>query len=158
MPLLACCCKAWAYTDFGGWLRIACEPTDTPRMARSRQTLKASGKLKEKPVASCVFEILKGFNCMHRSDIVHYDLKAINILTTKTRDVKQSDFGVLLNLRAMGREIKDVAGVPNWMVPEVIELKDASTKSLIWSGGCTVIELLVGRSPSGDIGNAMTGG
>ena len=55
----------------------------------------------------------------------------------------------------MQREIKDVAGVPNWMVPEVIELKDASTKSLIWSGRCTVIELLVGRSPYRDIGNAM---
>ena len=95
---------------------------------------------------------------MHRSDIVHYDLKAINILTTKTRDVKQSDFGVSLNLRAMEREIKDIAGVPSWMVPEVIELKDASTKSLLWSGGCTIIEPLIGCSPYGDIGNAMTGG
>jgi serine/threonine protein kinase len=88
---------------------------------------------------------------------VHCDLKAANILTTKTGNVKLSDFGVSLNLRAMEREIKDVAGTPNWMAPEVIELKGASTKSDIWSLGCTVIELLTGRPPYGDIGNAMTG-
>ena len=88
---------------------------------------------------------------------MHCDLKAANILTTKTGNVKLSDFGVSLNLRAMEREIKDVAGTPNWMAPEVIELKGASTKSDIWSLGCTVIELLTGRPPYGDIPNAMTG-
>ncbi|KAH9001955.1 hypothetical protein EDB83DRAFT_2324513 [Lactarius deliciosus] len=100
------------------------------------QTLKAFGKLND--------------------DVVHCDLKAANILTTKTGNVKLSDFGVSLNLRAMEREIKDVAGTPNWMAPEVIELKGASPKSDIWSLGYTVIELLTGRPPYGDIGNAMT--
>jgi serine/threonine protein kinase len=122
------------------------------------QTLKAFGKLNEKLVASYVFKILEGLDYLHRSDVVHCDLKAANILTTKTGNVKLSDFGVSLNLRAMEREIKDVAGTPNWMAPEVIELKGASTKSDIWSLGCTVIELLTGRPPYGDIGNAMTGG
>ncbi|KAH9032801.1 Pkinase-domain-containing protein [Lactarius pseudohatsudake] len=120
------------------------------------QTLKAFGKLNEKLVASYVFKILEGLDYLHRSDVVHCDLKAANILTTKTGNVKLSDFGVSLNLRAMEREIKDVAGTPNWMAPEVIELKGASPKSDIWSLGCTVIELLTGRPPYGDIGNAMT--
>ena len=121
------------------------------------QTLKAFGKLNEKLVASYVFKILEGLDYLHHSDVVHCDLKAANILTTKTGNVKLSDFGVSLNLRAMERDIKDVAGTPNWMAPEVIELKGASTKSDIWSLGCTVIELLTGRPPYGDIGNAMTG-
>jgi serine/threonine protein kinase len=121
------------------------------------QTLKAFGKLNEKLVASYVVKILEGLDYLHRSDVVHCDLKAANILTTKTGNVKLTDFGVSLNLRAMEREIKDVAGTPNWMAPEVIELKGASTKSDIWSLGCTVIELLTGRPPYGDIANAMTG-
>lgn len=119
------------------------------------QTLKAFGKLNERLVASYVVKILEGLHYLHQSDVVHCDLKAANILTTKTGNVKLSDFGVSLNLRAMERE-KDVAGTPNWMAPEVIELKGASPKSDIWSLGCTVIELLTGRPPYADIANGMS--
>lgn len=107
-------------------------------------------------MASYVVKILEGLHYLHTSDVVHCDLKAANILTTKNGNVKLSDFGVSLNLRAMERE-KDVAGTPNWMAPEVIELKGASTKSDIWSLGCTVIELLTGHPPYAEITNAMTG-
>ena len=95
------------------------------------QTFKASGKLKEPPVASYVCNILEGFNSLHRSDVVHCDLKAANILTTKTGNVKPSNFGISVDLCAMERVVKDVAGMSNWMAPDVIELKDASTKSNI---------------------------
>ena len=130
------------------------------------QTLKSFGKLKEGLVARYVVKILEGLHYLHRSNIVHCDLKAANILTTKNGNVKLTDFGVSLNLRAMEREMGAcvsgeklgiVAGTPNWMAPEVIELKGASTKSDIWSLGCTVVELLTGRPPYADIGNAMSG-
>ncbi|KAI0350710.1 Pkinase-domain-containing protein [Trametes cingulata] len=120
------------------------------------QTLKAFGKLNERLVANYVVKILEGLHYLHQNDVVHCDLKAANILTTKNGNVKLSDFGVSLNLRAMEREMKDVAGTPNWMAPEVIELKGASTKSDIWSLACTVIELLTGRPPYADIANSMS--
>lgn len=120
-------------------------------------TLRAFGKLNEKLVASYVVKILEGLHYLHRSDVVHCDLKAANILTTKNGNVKLSDFGVSLNLRAMERQSQnDVAGTPNWMAPEVIELKGASTKSDVWSLGCTVVELLTGKPPYSDISNSMT--
>jgi serine/threonine protein kinase len=121
---------------------------------------------------------LEGLHYLHTSNIVHCDLKAANILTTKNGNVKLTDFGVSLNLRAMERERGagaseqsgsgsggvqngerhgNVAGTPNWMAPEVIKLNGASTKSDIWSLGCTVVELLTGRPPYADIGNAMSG-
>ncbi|TFY59959.1 hypothetical protein EVJ58_g5448 [Rhodofomes roseus] len=120
------------------------------------QTLKAFGKLNERLVAGYVVKILEGLHYLHQSDVVHCDLKAANILTTKNGNVKLSDFGVSLNLRAMEREMKDVAGTPNWMAPEVIELKGASTKSDIWSLACTVIELLTGHPPYAEIANSMS--
>ncbi|KZT09938.1 uncharacterized protein LAESUDRAFT_756159 [Laetiporus sulphureus 93-53] len=120
------------------------------------QTLKAFGKLNERLVAGYVIKILEGLHYLHQSDVVHCDLKAANILTTKNGNVKLSDFGVSLNLRAMEREMKDVAGTPNWMAPEVIELKGASTKSDIWSLACTIIELLTGRPPYAEIDNSMS--
>jgi serine/threonine protein kinase len=70
---------------------------------------------------------------------IERDPKAANILTTKTGNVKLSDFGVSLNLCAMEHEIKDVAGTPNWMAPEVTKLKGALTKSDIWSLGCNLL-------------------
>lgn len=121
------------------------------------QTLKAFGRLNERLVASYVAKILEGLHYLHSQDVVHCDLKAANILTTKTGNVKLTDFGVSLNLRAVGREFKNVAGTPNWMAPEIIELKGASVKSDIWSLACTVIELLTGRPPYADISNSMTG-
>ncbi|KAF4593894.1 hypothetical protein EYR40_008689 [Pleurotus pulmonarius] len=121
------------------------------------QTLKAFGKLNESLVAGYVVKILEGLDYLHQSGVVHCDLKAANILTTKTGNVKLADFGVSLNMRAMEREMTDVAGTPNWMAPEVIELKGASPKSDIWSLGCTVIELLTGRPPYAEMENSMSG-
>jgi serine/threonine protein kinase len=124
------------------------------------QTLRAFGKLNERLVAGYVVKILEGLDYLHQSDVVHCDLKAANILTTKNGNVKLSDFGVSLNLRAMNlgeNHDRDVAGTPNWMAPEVIELKGASAKSDIWSLGCTVIELLTGKPPYAEIANGMSG-
>ncbi|KAF8577988.1 hypothetical protein K439DRAFT_1530932 [Ramaria rubella] len=120
------------------------------------QTLKAFGKLNEALVATYVTKVLEGLHYLHTSQVVHCDLKAANILTTKTGNVKLSDFGVSLNLRAMEQIKNDVAGTPNWMAPEVIELKGASPASDIWSLACTIIELLTGRPPYADVQNGMS--
>jgi serine/threonine protein kinase len=65
-------------------------------------------------VAGYVIKILDGLRYLHNSQVVHCDLKAANVLTTKNGNVKLSDFGVSLNLRAMENIKSDVAGAPNW--------------------------------------------
>ena len=77
-------------------------------------TLKAFGRLNERLVASYVIKILEGLHYLHRSQVVHCDLKAANILTTKNGNVKLSDFGVSFNLRAMETTRNNVAGTPCW--------------------------------------------
>ncbi|KAI9318031.1 kinase-like domain-containing protein [Dichotomocladium elegans] len=115
-------------------------------------TLKAFGAFPEKLVASFCKKILYGLEYLHANQVVHCDLKAANILTTKKGDVKLSDFGVSLNLKkAPAVDANDVSGTPNWMAPEVIELKGASSKSDIWSLGCTLIELITGKPPYADL-------
>ncbi len=98
-------------------------------------------------------KILEGLYYLHEQNVVHCDLKAANILTTKNGNVKLSDFGVSLNLKAvkkMGNK-NDAIGTPNWMAPEVIELKGVTTAADIWSLGCTIIELLTGKPPYYDM-------
>ncbi|KAI8053960.1 kinase-like domain-containing protein [Syncephalis plumigaleata] len=111
-------------------------------------TLKSFGAFPEKLVASYTIKILEGLVYLHEQDVAHCDLKAANLLTTKDGNVKLSDFGVSLNLQLVESEIGEmIAGTPNWMAPEVIELKGASTASDIWSLGCTIVELLTGKPP-----------
>ncbi|CDH49786.1 related to ser thr protein kinase [Lichtheimia corymbifera JMRC:FSU:9682] len=111
-------------------------------------TLKAFGAFPEKLVASFCVKILNGLEYLHENSVVHCDLKAANILTTKTGDVKLTDFGVSLNMKIKeNTEDGAISGTPNWMAPEVIELKGATPKSDIWSLGCTIVELATGKPP-----------
>ncbi|KAK4058224.1 Protein kinase of the Mitotic Exit Network [Microbotryomycetes sp. JL221] len=124
-----------------------------------QKTLKAFGDLPEALVASYVVKILEGLDYLHSQHVVHCDLKAANILTTKNGNVKLSDFGVSLNLNAIVSQSMSsspkVDGTPNWMPPEVIQLRGASTASDIWSLGCTIVELITGKPPYADL-NTMS--
>lgn len=70
-----------------------------------------------------------GFRLRLSLQVVHCDLKAANILTTKNGNVKLSDFGVSLNLVAVveqkQKKEKDVAGTPNWSESDLDELIDS---------------------------------
>ncbi|KAJ2358534.1 Protein kinase of the Mitotic Exit Network [Coemansia sp. RSA 2618] len=111
-------------------------------------TLKSFGTFPERLVLAYAVKIIEGLIYLHARDVVHCDLKACNILTTKNGNTKLTDFGVSLNLklRRPGDE-SVVAGTPYWMAPEIIQLEGACTASDIWSLGCTVIELLTGKPP-----------
>ncbi|KAI9320977.1 kinase-like domain-containing protein [Dichotomocladium elegans] len=111
------------------------------------KTLKTFESFPEYLVAEYCLQILQGLAYLHSQQVVHCDLKAANILTTKQGKVKLSDFGVSLNLHLKGDTSGLVTGTPNWMAPEVITLQGASTKSDIWSLGCTVVELCTGKPP-----------
>ncbi|ORX70074.1 kinase-like protein, partial [Linderina pennispora] len=115
-------------------------------------TLKSFGSFPEKLVLAYVVKIIQGLSYLHARDVVHCDLKACNILTTKKGNTKLTDFGVSLNLklRKPGDE-SVVAGTPYWMAPEIIMLDGACRASDIWSLGCTIIELLTGKPPYADL-------
>ena len=120
--------------------------------------LKAFGKLNECVVINYATKILDGLCYLHQNQVIHYDLKAANIFTTKDGKVKLSDFGVPLKHKvSVEHETKGIAGSLNWMAPEVIEMKGISTKSDIWSLACTVIELLTGQPPYSNIESVASG-
>ncbi|KAH8914541.1 Pkinase-domain-containing protein [Atractiella rhizophila] len=116
-------------------------------------TIRAFGNLPEGLAANYTFKILEGLHYLHSKKVVHCDLKAANILTTKNGNIKLSDFGVSLNMNAVQKTSNqaDAAGTPNWMAPEIIQLCGSSPKSDIWSLACTIIELISGRPPYGEM-------
>ncbi|KAJ3343786.1 hypothetical protein HDU93_006703 [Gonapodya sp. JEL0774] len=90
---------------------------------------------------------------LHSRGVVHCDLKAANVLTTKSGDVKLSDFGVSKQLTTKDVATEAVVGTPNWMAPEVIAMSGLCYASDIWSLGCTVVELVTGKPPYADLIN-----
>ncbi|KAI0293264.1 kinase-like domain-containing protein, partial [Russula brevipes] len=128
-------------------LRIVLEYAENESL---KEKLDSSGSLSETLVANYVVGILMGLDFLHRNGIVHGNLKAASIFTTNVGNVKLSDFGLSLNRLALGGEI-NISCSPNWAAPEIIEHKVPSIDSDIWSLGCTVIELLTGQPPYGDI-------
>ncbi|KAI3652518.1 hypothetical protein MP228_001943 [Amoeboaphelidium protococcarum] len=109
-------------------------------------TLKKFGQISEGLVAVYVYQVLEGLIYLHEEGVVHRDIKAANILSTKEGHVKLGDFGVATKLNEPQGESM-VVGSPYWLAPEVIEMQQPGTASDIWSVGCTVIELLTGEPP-----------
>ncbi|SCV68687.1 BQ2448_808 [Microbotryum intermedium] len=104
-----------------------------------QKTIKHFGELPEPLVASYVVKILEGLEYLHSMLVVHCDLKAANILSTKHGNIKLSDFGTSLVMTTMRKDAHEAYGTPNWR---------ATTASDIWSLGCTIIELIdCGRPP-----------
>ena len=104
--------KRLSHLSTKGWMTGTRTPAENGQLG---QTVKVFGKLKDRRGLSYAFGILEGLDVLYRSDVVHEELKAANILTTKTSNVKLCHFGVSLNLSNMEHEIKDVAGIPNRM-------------------------------------------
>ncbi|KTA96098.1 Cell division control protein 15 [Nakaseomyces glabratus] len=91
-----------------------------------------------------VRQTLNGLNYLHEQGVIHRDIKAANILLDAENVVKLADFGVSTKVNNTAMTL---AGSLNWMAPEIIGNRGASTLSDIWSLGATVVELLTGNPP-----------
>ncbi|BFZ56162.1 Protein kinase of the Mitotic Exit Network [Savitreella phatthalungensis] len=110
---------------------------------------RALGTFPEGLLCAFLGQVLRGLIYLHSQGVVHCDIKAANILTTKEGIVKLADFGVA-SVADSSHNVS-IAGSPYWMAPEVIELQGASPAADVWSVGCTVVELLTGHPPYADL-------
>lgn len=116
----------------------------------SVRTLMKTGPIAERFAAVITREVLVALNYIHSLGIIHRDLKAANLLVTRTGQVMLCDFGVAASFvqgSARGKRSTFI-GTPYWMAPEVIlEGKTYDYKADIWSLGITVYEMVTGNPP-----------
>ena len=116
----------------------------------SVRTLMKTGPIAERFAAVITREVLVALNYIHSLGIIHRDLKAANLLVTRTGQVMLCDFGVAASFvqgSARGKRSTFI-GTPYWMAPEVIlEGITYDYKADIWSLGITVYEMVTGNPP-----------
>ncbi len=93
-------------------------------------------------------QVLEGLNHAHKKGIFHRDIKPSNLIVTPDGTVKLMDFGIA---KIAGEQrltqVNKVVGTIEYMAPELIEGKDPSIASDIYSAGVTMYELLTGKLP-----------
>ena len=92
-------------------------------------------------------QIAIGVYHLHSKNILHRDLKTMNILLTKDNKVKIGDLGLAKCLEASDQLAHSKVGTPYYLSPEVCEDKPYNRKSDIWSLGCILYEICALKYP-----------
>jgi len=92
-------------------------------------------------------QILLGCLYLHENNIIHRDLKLGNIFLNDDLEIKLGDFGLATIIDYNGEKKKTLCGTPNYIAPEVLGKKGHSFEVDVWSLGCILYTLLVGKPP-----------
>ncbi|XP_039254189.1 serine/threonine-protein kinase 33-like isoform X2 [Styela clava] len=110
-----------------------------------RNLLNKRGPFNEISTRHIIKNLLGAIAYLHRSDIVHRDLKLENILVVKESgtketplfDIKVTDFGLSVVKGGVGPDamLQSFCGTPVYMAPEVIQNHEYSQQCDMWSIG-----------------------
>ncbi len=101
----------------------------------------------EDQILEWFIQICQALKCVHDTKILHRDLKTQNIFLTKDRIAKLGDFGIARIFTTTRQEAKTMAGTPINLSPEIVNGKEYSYQSDIWSLGVVLYELCALKPP-----------
>jgi protein phosphatase len=93
--------------------------------------------------------LVKGLAALQRLNILHRDIKPANVHLGADDKLRILDFGVAAS--AGLHDVRDGAGTPSYMAPELIAGEAASVASELYAAGVTLYYLLTRKYPYGEI-------
>ena len=96
-------------------------------------------------LSSVLPQLMDALAFLHARGVIHCDLKPSNVLVDTSDTLKLLDFGVLAELSRAHESV--VAGTPAYMAPERIRGEPATPATDAYALGCTMFEILAGRTP-----------
>ena len=94
--------------------------------------------------------VLDALSYSHKAGIVHRDIKPANVMLTPAGSIKVMDFGIaraVSDTSATMTQTAAVIGTAQYLSPEQARGETVDARSDIYSAGCLMYELLVGRPP-----------
>lgn len=110
--------------------------------------LHKEGKIELQRALKIALQVADALAYAHEKGIIHRDIKPTNIMLTKKREVKLTDFGVAKRIgKTQVTTTGTIIGTPEYMSPEQTEGKFVDRRSDIYSLGAVLYEMLTGRVP-----------
>nr|XP_022334597.1 serine/threonine-protein kinase Nek9-like isoform X1 [Crassostrea virginica] len=126
-----------------GTLMIEVEYANGGNLAtKIAQHCESNELIPEEQVAWYLYQTVSALQYIHQFDIIHRDIKTMNIFLTKTDLVKLGDFGISKILETKSQMAETVVGTPYYMAPEIVKGDSYDHKVDMWALGCVVYELL----------------
>ncbi len=117
------------------------------------EILSAEGPLHPDRVADVGADVAAALGFAHRNGVVHRDVKPGNVLVTQAGQVKVADFGIARATTTATddslTQVGTVMGTATYFSPEQARGEPVDPRSDIYSLGCVLYELALGRPPFG---------
>jgi eukaryotic-like serine/threonine-protein kinase len=115
-----------------------------------RDVLREGRKILPERALELTQGILDALSYSHKAGIIHRDIKPANVMLTPNGAVKVMDFGIaraVADTSATMTQTAAVIGTAQYLSPEQARGETVDSRSDLYSAGCVLYELLVGRPP-----------
>ena len=103
----------------------------------------------EEIIWDIAYQCLQGLEYLHSQQIIHRDIKLLNIFMSKNKIVKIGDMGMSKILSKKEMKLSRV-GTPLFLAPELVLKEKYDYKADIWSLGCSIYHLAKTVPPFND--------
>ena len=104
-------------------------------------------KIPELKIVNWFIEICEAIKYIHNKNILHRDLKELNIFLTSNNHIKLGDFGLAKQLNSNNNVAFTMVGTIIYESPEILNGRPYDKKSDIWSLGVILYHLLTLKHP-----------